>query len=195
MAFGEVYVYDNAGIWLASITDGSKTAPSAATTWRNISGYVAKAMVAINWVETATPHTFGVSGAVRAVSQHYDVAVTLDLVTDSYKAVGAQNQARGPDGLNEIFRRHMRPPLGSGTADTNSGFARIHIAPNSGSTFAPPALPTVVATPPNASANKPTFVGNIVISSWEPFGEGNVGELVRQSRTFNGTGEWQWTTT
>lgn len=189
MAFGDTYVYDNAGIWLAQVNSGGATA-IVANSWRNISGFVAQAMVAINWVETSTPHTFGVSGAVRATSQHYDVAVTLDLVTDNYGAVGS---AAAPAGLNEIFRRHMRPPLGSGTGASNSGFARIHIAPNSGKDLSA-SPPSIVSTPPTATADKPSFVGNIVVASWEPFGSGNVGELVRQSRTFNGTGEWIWST-
>ena len=147
-----------AGTW---ILDDANVLVGATTADEDISGFCAQAMVSIQHIEVPTPHTFGQSGQVTTVSDHYTVTVTLDLVTDNYSA----------GQLDRIFRAFMKPPLGSST----TGEAHIAISPSS--------------TSPGTATN-PTFGGMIVVSQWEPLGGGQVGDIVRQTRTFTGTGNW-----
>ena len=143
------------------ILDDAFVQVGATSADEDISGFCAQAMVSIQNTEVPTPHTFGQDGQVTTVSSHYTVTVTLDLVTDNYSA----------GQLDKIFRAFMRPPMGAST----TGEAFISISPSS--------------TSPGTATN-PTFGGKIVVSQWEPFGSGQVGDIVRQTRTFTGTGDW-----
>ena len=143
------------------ILDDAHVMVGATSADEDISGFCAQAMVSITNTEVPTPHTFGQDGQVTTVSSHYTVQVTLDLITDNYSA----------GQLDRIFRAFMRAPMGSST----NGEAFISISPSSVSP---------------GTATNPTFSGKIVVSQWEPFGGGQVGDIVRQTRTFTGTGDW-----
>ena len=175
MAFGETFTYDNAAIFTAQLATGGTAIPAEdGAAWTDISGYVAQAMVAVNHVVTPTPHTFGLKGAIHAVSDHYDVAVTMDLVTDNF----------GTAGLDAIFRAYLPGPIGTG-----SGYAALFIKP-AGAQNSPIATPSAISGAPNTT--HPAFKGRIVVANWEPFGPGQVGALVRQTRNFVGNGDFSY---
>ena len=139
------------------------------TTTTKISGYVASAMLHFEHPEIPTAHTFGQAGQVTSVSEHYTVTVTLDLITDGYD-----------DGeLDRIMTAFMRPPLGP---PGGTGQFWMRIAPDGADT-------STTTTPAGADPN-PAYLGQVVISQWDPLGSGAVAEIVRQSRTFTGTGNW-----
>ena len=142
---------------------------SGATADTNISGYVAQAMLSFQHLEVPTPHTFGQSGQVTSISAHYTVTVTLDLITDGYDS----------GELDKIFQDFMPGPLGAG-----DGIASIVIAHTGASG----------GSLPVGTAAAPVYTGQIVVSQWDPLGGGQVGQIVRQTRTFTGTGNWTKTT-
>ena len=148
------------------ILDNAEVMVGATAADQDISGYVASAMVHLEHPEVPTPHTFGQAGQRTTVSGHYTVTVTLDLITDNFDA----------GSLDRIFRAFMKPPFGAST----SGEAFISIAPDGSQ----PSGPT------SGTATNPSFSGKIVVSQWDLLGSGAVGEIVRQSRTFTGTGNW-----
>ena len=125
----------------------------------DISGYCAQARIMLNHVESVVPHLYGQQGAQRVVSTHYDWSVTFDFVHDGF----------GTGTLEKAITDTMPPPLGPANGP---GRAALEIA---------------VATGTQTDSN-PKWQGTVVVSSWEPLGSGQAGQIMRQSRTFNGDG-------
>lgn len=69
--------------------------------------------------------------------------------------------------LDGVFATAVKPPYGSG-----DGTATLIITP----------------TQADAAAGNPELTLPIVISQWEPFGAGQIGQAVTQTRTFNISG-------
>lgn len=128
----------------------------------DISGYCTRAMLHIEHNETVTPWTFGIDGESRDVATHYRWNLTLDLLTDGYDA----------NTIDKIVTGVMPPPLGP-TAGT--GKAAIIVRATGGSAG-------------SSSASNPQYAGSVAVSQWDPLGSGEIGQLIRNSRTFNGDG-------
>ena len=161
MAEGGTLVLDNAEVWVGTSN----------TTTTKISGYVASAMLHFEHPEIPTAHTFGQLGQVTSVSEHYTVNVTLDLITDGYDAAE----------LDRIMTSFMRPPLGP-----SSGTGRFWMR------VAPDGADTSTTTTPAGSGCRSCVSGAGGYRSVGPAGQsGAVAEIVRQTRTFTGTGNWE----
>ena len=145
MALGDVFILDDAFVEIGG-TD--------------LSDAVKQCKLTVSHTEVSTPHTFGKSGAVTAVSEKYTWSLDVDFVTDEF----------GAGGVDAIMTALMPAPLG---ASTTQGKAAIEIRPDS----------AVV------SASNPKYTGNVIIGMWEPLGGGAVGEIVTQTRTFQGSGD------
>ena len=143
----------------ALVLDGAQIQIGASTANQNISAYIPQCMIHSENLLVTTPHTFGQDGPIAEVSAKYNWSVQLEFVTDDF----------GASTIDGIMRGLMRAPMGSST----TGRAAISIIPKAGT---------------GGTAENPTFSGTVLIDQWDPLGGGNVGEIVRQTRTLTGVG-------
>ena len=145
MALGDVFILDDAFVEIGG-TD--------------LSDAVKQCRLHVEHRRVETPHTFGKSGAVGAVSEKYTWSLDLDFVTDAF----------GAGTVDAVITALMPSPLG---ASTTQGKAAVEIRPDSAA----------------VGATNPKYTGNVLIDQWDPLGGGTVGEIVTQTRTFMGTGD------
>ena len=126
----------------------------------DISDAVAQAQLTLTHNRVSVPMTFGKSGALHRASSKYTWQVTLDLITDGY----------GAGTLDGIVTTLMPAPLG---ASTTGGVTEIVIKQDDGA----------------VAATNPSYTGDIVLDAWDPLGSGQAGDIIRNSRTFMGTGD------
>ena len=134
----------------------------AAVDWggTDISAALAMAKIMVQHVVVETPHTFGKPAAVVKTSKRYTWQVDMLFITDGYAAAE----------LDGIVTAVMLPPLGPATGTGEVEVVMKH-------------------SDAAVSADNKSYTGTITVPEWEPLGGGAVGEIVRQTRTFRGTGD------
>lgn len=183
MAQGDTIFLSDSDIWV-----GAAFGTSGQGIDKQISGYVATGMLHLEHPEVPTPHLFGLLGQQTSVSPHYSASMTLDLITDGWAA----------GGLDDIITSHMRPPLGP---EMGNGRMWVWVRPGgvTGDEAWPAGRVRSVQPTPNPqnyvgrggpSVAYPVYIGQVVVSQWDPLGPGVAGEMIRQNRSFTGHGNW-----
>ena len=161
MALGDVYVFDDAKIY---VSDSAITITGQTISGTAISSAVGTAKLMIEYAVAEGRMTFGIKGPRRRVANQYTYSLDLEFCIDDFDAVGT---------IDAIFSDLIPGPVGTNTDGT---FYWAIIAELGDSTAVP------------AVANRGVFSGAITTDGWEPFGSGEVNTPLEQTRTFQGNG-------
>lgn len=141
------------------------TNPFVSIGGQDLSDHVAQVMIHVEDTGVTETITAGNAWAENTLSGKGRWSVTLDFVTDSY-------QAAAPNGLDGMMRE-LLPPAAGGTATGAAAVSQeIVIRPDAAA----------------ESAANPQRSGQIVMHAWDPLGGGQVGQIVRQTQTYVGSG-------